>query len=134
MKFRIITALGVLTAITGFTSSAHAQQAIAYSSQRATNSSSAALAGIENRSVQNDSNKFFLGNSSTPTATNPDLPSANSTDITNTSIAQQTGTLQLSQNVQVITNDSQSSPLSVVPGRQNQPLPNVERVQVQLNP
>jgi hypothetical protein len=46
--------------------------------------------------------------------------------------AQQTGILQLSDNMQVITNDSLSSPVTRYPGRQNQPFDNIERVQIQL--
>ena len=90
------------------------------------------LMGIRDRTVQDDFNRFFLTNDSIPTISNSPTTVINSAGPANTVNAQQTGILQLSDNVQVITNDSLSSPLSRYPGRQHEPLPNVERVQVQL--
>lgn len=133
MKHRILTALGVLAAIAGLASSVHAEPTVASNSRTGGFTlSGESLVGINNRTIGADFNRFFLENSSVPTLSNSSTTTVNSAGSDNNLNAQQTGILQLSDNVQVITNDSLSSPLSLYPGRQHAPLPNVERVQVQL--
>lgn len=133
MKHRILTTLGVLAAVTGFASSVHAQPTVASNSRTAELTlSGRSLVGINNRTVQSDFNGFFLGNPAQPVVRTSSTDFINSAEPSNTVTAQQTGILQLNNNVQVITNDSLSSPVSRYPGRQHEPLPNVERVQVQL--
>ncbi|MBD0345578.1 MAG: hypothetical protein ICV63_12300 [Coleofasciculus sp. Co-bin14] len=132
MRHRIITALGVLAAVTGLANSVHAQPTIT-SNQRTGNEtlSGRSLVGVSNKTIQDDFNRFFLGNPSPPVI-RPSSTTINSAGTDNNVNAQQTGILQVSDQVQVITNDSLSSPVTRRPGRQNQPFDNIERVQVQF--
>ncbi len=136
MRHRILTAVGVLAAITGLASSVHAQQTVGSNSRTGEFTLSGdSLVGISNRSVDDDFNRFFLGNSSTPALINSSTPIVNTDEDNNNLTAQQpqqTDIWQLSENVQVITSDSLSSPIRRIPGRHNEPLSNVERVQVQI--
>ena len=133
MIHRILTALGVLAAITGLASSVHAEPTVASNSRTGEFSlSGESLVGINNRTIGADFNRFFLENNSVLTLSNASTTTVNSAGTDNNLIGQQTGILQVSDSVQVITNDSLSSPITLYPGRQNQPFNNIERVQVQL--
>ncbi len=141
MRHKILTALGVLAAITGLASSVQAQPT------RASNSSAGdltlsghSLVGISSRTADNDFNRFFLRNSSTPapnragTVPNP-INSNNTAMETNNNLdPQDLGALQVSDTVQFVSNEPLYSPITRVPGQQNQPFYNTERVQVQINP
>ena len=133
MKHRILTALGVLAAVTGLANSAHAQPTDTSNSRTENVTlSGRSLGAIRNRTVEEDFNRLFLGNPSSPVVRNSSTTTINSAGTDNNVNAQQTGILQVSDNVQVITNDSLSSPVTRRPGRQNQPFDNIERVQFQL--
>ena len=142
MKHRSIIALGVLAAITGLASSAHAQPTEASNSRTGARTgefilSGSSLVGINNRTVPNDFNRFFLGNSSTtaPNSTGTALNSIESNSIgsNNNLTTQQPGVLQISDNVQLVSNEPLYSPSTRVPGEQHLPFINIERAQVQLN-
>ena len=132
MRHSILTVLGVLAAVTGLASSVHAQStAPSNSSNGETTLSGSSLTGITDRTVRDDFRNLFLGNPSPPVVRNS-TTTINSAGPDNNVNAQQTGILQLTDNTQVITNDSLSSPVTRYPGRQNQPFDNIERVQIQL--
>ncbi len=138
MRYRIFTALGVLAAITGLASSVQAQSTVASNSRSGEFTlSGESLTNINNRTVQNDFNGFFLENSPTtiPSSigTAPNSIGNNSTVNNNTSSAQRPGVLQISEDVELVSNEPLSHPVSRVPGQQNQPFVNVERARVELN-
>ena len=114
MRHRILTALGVLAAITGLASSVHAEPTVASNSRTGEFSlSGESLVGINNRTIGADFNRFFLENNSVLTLSNASTTTVNSAGTDNNLIGQQTGILQVSDSVQVITNDSLSSPITL---------------------
>ncbi|HEY9597912.1 MAG TPA: hypothetical protein V6D33_09605 [Cyanophyceae cyanobacterium] len=120
MRHRILTTLGVLVAIAGVTHPAHAQSTIASNSKTEPLSSSGnSLSGIERRTVEDDFNQFFSGESV--------IPESNSFN------TQDGRVWQISEDVQLVANRQQLSPANPVPWRQNEPFNNNERVEVQLN-
>ncbi|MEW6492390.1 MAG: hypothetical protein AB1589_07750 [Cyanobacteriota bacterium] len=133
MRRTILTALGVLTAIAGLASSVQAQPTEASNSETGEFTSGGSLGGIRNRSVQNDFNRFFLDNSAAPApARAGTVP--NNTEINDTfTPRQQLGVLQISDDVQLISNDPLYAPTVRVPGQENQPFNNIERVRVQVD-
>lgn len=137
MSYKIIAALGVMAAIAGLTSPAHAQSTVANSRTGEFTLSGESLVGIRNRTSQNDFNRFFLGNSSTssPNRTASDLNSidSNSIDSNNNLTIQEPGVLQIGNNVQAVSNEPVYHPGTRVPGEQNLPFINIERTRIQLN-
>jgi len=130
MRHTILTALGVLVAIAGFTSSVQAQPKVSSNPETGQFTlSENSLAGIESRTVEDDFNKFFLeGSSSSELNT-----SRNNNDLIN-----RNGVVwQISENLQVVANRPIYPSVNPVPWRQNLPLTNQplngpERVEVQL--
>lgn len=120
MRHRILTTLGVLVAIAGVTNPAHAQSTIASNSKTEPLSLSGnSLSGIERRSVKDDFNQFFSGESV--------IPESNSFNTEDGRV------WQINDDVRLVANRQQLSPANPVPWRQNEPFNNNERVQVQLN-
>lgn len=137
MSYKIIAALGVMAAIAGLASPAHAQSTVANSRTGEFTLSGESLVGIRNRTSQNDFNRFFLGNSSTssPNRTASALNSidSNSIDSNNNLTIQEPGVLQIGNNVQAVSNEPLYHPGTRVPGEQNLPFINIERTRIQLN-
>jgi hypothetical protein len=142
MRRSILTTLGVLAAIAGLASSVDAQPTVASNSRNGASTgeftlSGNSLVGIRNRTVGNDFNRFFLDNSSTtaPSNTGTALNSIDSNSIgsNNNLTIQDPGVLQISDNVQVVSNEPIYHPSTRVPGEQHLPFTNIERAQVQLN-
>lgn len=139
MRHRILTALGVLAAITGLASSVQAQPTRAsHSSTGNFTLSGNSLVDIRSRTVDTDFNQFFLTNSansaSTRTRAVPNSIDSNTMGSIDNLDPQDQGAIQLSNDVQLVSNESLYSPVTRVPGQQNQPFHNTERVQVQINP
>ncbi|HEY9674303.1 MAG TPA: hypothetical protein V6D11_22880 [Waterburya sp.] len=139
MRNRILTAFGVLAAITGLASSVQAQPSVASNSRTGEFTlSGTSLVGIRNRTVDTDFNRFFLRNSSTPTSnragTVPNSIDSNDVVINSNIDPQDLGAIQVNDDVQLVSNESLFSPIIRVPGQQNQPFHNTERVQFQINP
>jgi hypothetical protein len=141
MRNSILTALGVLAAITGLASSVQAQPSVASNSRTGEFTLSGnSLVGIRNRTVDTDFNRFFLRNSSAPTsnsnraATVPNSIDSNDVVINSNIDPQDLGAIQVNDDVQLVSNESLFSPIIRVPGQQNQPFHNTERVQFQINP
>lgn len=141
MRHRILTALGVLAAITGLASSVQAQPTrTSHSSSGEFTLSGNSLLNVRSRTVDTDFNRFFLRNStnanSTPTrrGTVPNSIDSNTIGGNNNLDPQDQGAIQVSDDVQLVSNESLYSPVTRVPGQQNQPFHNTERVQVQINP
>ena len=146
MRHRILTALGVLAAVTGLASSVNAQPTVATNARTGARTgeftlSGESLVGIQNRTAGKDSNSFFLGNSATPaptrTGTVPNTIESNNNgdnnNVTpNNSTNQPPGVLQITDNLQVVSNEPVYHPSTRVPGEQHLPFTNVERAQVQI--
>jgi hypothetical protein len=137
MSYKIIAALGVMAAIAGLASPAHAQSTVANSRTGEITLSGESLVGIRTRTSQNDFNRFFLGNSSTSspnrTATALNSIDSNSIDSNNNLTIQELGVLQIDNNVQAVSNEPLYHPGTRVPGEQNLPFVNIERTRIQLN-
>ena len=137
MSYKIIAAVGVMAAIAGLASPAHAQSTVANSRTGDFTLSGDSLVGIRNRTSQNDFNRFFLGNSSTtsPNRTASALNSIDSDSIDNNNnlTIQELGVLQIGNNVQAVSNEPLYHPGTRVPGEQHLPFINIERTQIQLN-
>lgn len=133
MRHTIFTALGVLAAIAGLASSAQAQPTQASNSATGEFSSDGSLVDIRSRTVENDFDRFFLENSSTPAPTRVGTVPNNPEIDDNLTPHQPLGVLQITEDVQLISNDSLYAPIIRVPGQENQPFQNIERVQVQLD-
>ena len=139
MRNRILTALGVLAAITGLASSVQAQTARSPQSNTGEFTLSGnSLVDIRSRTVDTDFNRFFLRNSANSTSprrgTVPNSIDSNTVEINNSLDPQDLGAIQVNDDVQLVSNESLFSPITRVPGQQNQPFHNTERVQVQINP
>lgn len=120
MRHRILTSLGVLVAIAGVTRPVYAQPTIASNSETATLTlSGASLSGIEPRTVKDDFTQFFVGESVITES--------------NTFTAGDGRVWQISEDVQLVANRQQLSPVNPAPWRQNEPFNNNETVEVQLN-
>ena len=133
MRHTILTALGVLAAIAGLASSAQAQPTQASNSATGEFPSDGSLINIRSRTVENDFNRFFLGNSSTPAPTRVGTVPNNPEIDDNLTPRQPLGILQITDDVQLISNNPLYAPITRVPGQENQPFQNIERVQVQLD-
>ncbi len=137
MSYKIIAALGIMAAIAGLASPAHAQSKVATSRTGEFTLSGDSLVGIRNRTSQNDFNGFFLGNSSTRapnrTATALNSIDSNNIDSNNNLTIQDPGVLQIGNNLQAVSNEPVYYPGTRIPGEQNLPFINIERAQVQLN-
>lgn len=130
---KIFTGLGIVAALAGLASSAQAQPSVASNSTTGEYTlSGESLTGIRDRTVQSDFNRFFVGNSSTPApnamGTVPDNPDLND----NLTPRRQLGILQISNDVQLVSNDTFYAPTVRVPGQENQPFNNIERVRVNV--
>lgn len=133
MSYKIMAALGVMAAIAGLASPAHAQPTVASNSRTGEFTlSSESLVGIRNRTAQNDFNRFFLGNYST-TSPNKTATALNSISPNNNLTIQEPGVLQISENVQAVSNEPVYYPSTRVPGEEHLPFINIERTQIQLN-
>jgi hypothetical protein len=138
MRHGILTALGVLTAVTGFATSVHAQPTAASNSNAGdVTLSGESLVGIQNRTAGKDSNRFFLGNSATPapnrSGTVVNTIESNNIETNNNLTTQQPGVLQISEDVQVVSNEPLYHPSTRVPGQQHLPFQNIDRAQVQID-
>lgn len=153
MSYKILAALGVMAAIAGLASPAHAQPAVASNSRTGVSTgeltlSGESLVGIRNRTAPNDFNRFFLENSSSnsPNRTATALNSIDSNSIDSNSTdsdsvgsnynltIQEPGVLQIGNNLQAVSNEPVYHPSTRVPGEEHLPFINIERAQVQLNP
>ncbi|HEY9605086.1 MAG TPA: hypothetical protein V6C85_26010 [Allocoleopsis sp.] len=127
MKYKLLSALGILVAIAGATPSVYAQPKVASNSEtgRMTLSGNS-LVGLENRTVQQDFNRFFLGNSSSLALGN--------TENTNSAIAQPrvVGEITDTTNTDIVVSEPLTTSNPAVPIRQNFPYEGFDRVQVQL--
>lgn len=139
MRNKILAALGVLAAITGLASSVQAQPArTSHSNTGEFTLSGNSLVDIRSRTVDTDFNRFFLRNSANSTSTTrgtlPNSIDSNTIGKNNNLDPQDQGAIQVSDDIQLVSNESLFSPITRVPGQQNQPFHNTERVQVQINP
>ncbi len=133
MRHTMITSLGVLAAIAGFVSSVQAQPRQPSNTQTGEFTSRGSLTGIRNRTVQNDFNQFFLDNSSAAAPARAGNVSNNSEINDTFTPRRQLGVLQISDDVQLLSNDPLYAPTVRVPGQENQPFNNIERVRVQVD-
>lgn len=134
MRHKILTILGALAAITGLASSAHAQSAVAPSSPTGeVTLSGNSLVGLQNRTIRTDFNRFFVGNYSTTSPNRTGSIESNNISSNNNLSLQDPGVLQISDDVQVVSNEPVYHPSTRVPGQQNIPFHNTDRVQVQVD-
>jgi hypothetical protein len=128
MKYKLLSALGILVAIAGAAPSVYAEPRVAANSETGNITLSGnSLVGLENRTVQQDFNNFFLGNPS-PLA----LGNAGNT---NNAIAQPqvVGELTDTTDTDVIVSEPLTTPNPAVPIRQDLPYEGFDRVQVRLS-
>lgn len=132
MRRTIITVLGVMTAIAGLASSAQAQSTQASNSATGEFTSDGSLMDISSRTVDNDFNRFFLGTAPPPaldrTGTIPNIEEIDD----NLTPRQQLGVLQIRNDMQLISNNPIYAPITRVPGQENLPFNNAERVRFQI--
>ena len=131
MKYRFFTVLGLLAVTTGLASSVHAQSAVVSNPDTANVTlSGESLNGIRSRTLGDDLNHFFLGNSSTT----PFRTVGNNNNV----IAGNGAVWQINEDIQLVGNRPLSPSVNSVPWEQHQPLNNQplngpERVEVQFN-
>ena len=127
MKYKLLSAVGILVAIASAAPSVYAQSKVASNSEtgRITLSGNS-LVGLENRTVQQDFNRFFSGNSSSLALRN----AGNN----NNAIAQPgvVGELTDTTNTDLVVSEPLTTPNPAVPIRQNLPYEGFDRVQVRL--
>lgn len=131
MKLSILTTLGVLAAITGLASSVQAQQTAASNSRSGEMTlSGESLTTVESRTTQDDFESFFLDNSSDNSST----IASNSNRRVNRNIwTGQPDGVQVSDDVQVVIEEPLSTPINIIPGRQNLPFDGIDQVEAQVN-
>lgn len=128
MKYKLLSAVGILVAIAGAAPSVYAEPRMASNSETGSITLSGnSLVGLENRTVQQDFNSFFLGNSS-PLA----LRNAGNN---NNAIAQPgvVGELTDTTNTDIVVSEPLTTPNPAVPIRQDLPYEGFDRVQVRLS-
>lgn len=127
MKYKLLSALGILVAIAGAAPSVYAQPRVASNSETGKITLSGnSLVGLENRTVQQDFNSFFLGN--------PSSLALRNAGNNNNAIAQPEviGELTDTTNTDLVVSEPLTTPNPAVPIRQNLPYEGFDRVQVRL--
>jgi hypothetical protein len=124
MRYKIITALGVLAAITGLASSAHAQSAVASHSETGNFTlSDASSVEIESRSVADDYETFFGEEE------NPSANSLNNGGF-NTLINEPRG-VEINEELELLVNEPFSPEINPIFSRDAERFDGVDRVEVQ---